>query len=55
MSSKFEVTVTAGPKRYIVEAESYEEAFTKVRDRLPDKWKRLGDDVRLEACPEDDD
>lgn len=29
MQRKFVVTVTAGPKTYIVEAENYEEAFSK--------------------------
>lgn len=45
MSWKFAVTVMAGPKRYIVEAENYEEAFAKARNRLPDEWKRLDDDM----------
>lgn len=50
MSWKFAVTVMAGPKRYIVEAENYEEAFAKARNRLPDEWKRLDDDdIDMEA------
>ena len=50
MSWKFAVTVMAGPKRYIVEAENYEEAFAKARDMLPDEWKRLDDDdIDMEA------
>lgn len=50
MSYKFAVTVMAGPKRYIVEAENYEEAFAKARNRLPDEWKRLDDDdIDMEA------
>lgn len=50
MSWKFAVTVMAGPKRYIVEAENYEEAFAKARNRLPDEWKRLDDDdIGMEA------
>lgn len=50
MSWKFAVKVMAGPKRYIVEAENYEEAFTKARNRLPDEWKRLDDDdIDVEA------
>lgn len=50
MSWKFAVTVMAGPKRYIVEAENYEEAFAKARNRLPDEWKRLDDDdIDVEA------
>ena len=50
MSYKFAVTVMAGPKRYIVEAENHEEAFAKARDMLPDEWKRLDDDdIDMEA------
>lgn len=50
MSYKFAVTVMAGPKRYIVEAENYDEAFAKARNRLPDEWKRLDeDDIDMEA------
>ena len=50
MSWKFAVTAMAGPKKYIVEAENYEEAFAKARDMLPDEWKRLDDDdVGMEA------
>lgn len=50
MSWKFAVKVMAGPKRYIVEAENYEEAFPKASNRLPDEWKRLDDDdIDMEA------
>lgn len=50
MRWKFAVTVMAGPKRYIVEAENYEEAFAKARDMLPAEWKRLDDaDIDMEA------
>lgn len=50
MSYKFAVKVMAGPKAYIVEAENYEEAFAKARNRLPDEWKRLDDDdIDVEA------
>lgn len=50
MQRKFAVTVTAGPKTYIVEAENYEEAFSKAIYMLPDAWKRLDDDdVDMEA------
>lgn len=50
MSWKFAVKVMAGPKRYIIEAENYEEAFAKARDMLPDEWKRLDDDdIDMEA------
>ena len=50
MQRKFAVTVMAGPKTYIVEAENYEEAFAKASNMLPDAWKRLDDDdVDMEA------
>lgn len=50
MQRKFVVTVTAGPKTYIVEAENYEEAFAKASNMLPNAWKHLDDDdIDMEA------
>lgn len=50
MRYKFAFKVMAGPKKYIVEAENYDEAFAKARNMLHDEWKRLDDDdIDMEA------